>query len=511
MTRDLPPNTPIIVGVGFQQEKLEDPTASAEPYRLMVEAVRKAAADACRAPSMHGSGARRQADAGSDALIPAIESITVPQGMWEYRNPGKMIADALGCPAAKSILAGLGVLQLGLLSDLCNAIAAGEREIGVVTAGEAKYRRLRSTITGQPVADTASDGWPPPDEHQTSTDMWCSDLESKRGLTSPVEFFAIIESALRYARGISIERHRDDLAALYSAFSKVAAENPHAWFRDPRDVEEIRDATPKNPMLAFPYTKRHASQWNVNQAVAILVCSAGKARALGLDDARWVYPLAAVQSKHVVAPAQMRHLHTRLGTVVVGERAMALAGVTPKDLAAAELYSCFPAAIQSFAADLQIPAECPWTVTGSMAFFGGPFNNASVEGAAAMVEHLRAGTGQRVGLVSNLSGIFSKQSCVVLSNAPSPQGYRFEDVTAEVAAANPPLPIREDYVGPATIVGYTVVFQGGAPSHAIAYCDVPGGARTVVRSSTPALLDALMRDEGVGKTVQVAADGDFSL
>jgi len=153
----------------------------------------------------------------------------------------------------------------------------------------------------------------------------------------------------------------------------------------------------------------------------------------------------------------------------------------------------------------------PWTVTGSMAFFGGPFNNASVEGFAAMVEHLRgAGTGhagRRVGLVSNLSGIFSKQACAVLSTEPSAAGYRFEDVTAEVAAANPPLPIRDDYVGPATIVGYTVVFAGGAPSHALAYCDTPDGGRTVVRESDPELLAAMMREEFVGRTVVVNAAG----
>lgn len=501
-TTALAPNTAVIVGIGFHQEKREDPTASAEPYQLMVEAVRRAADDA-----------------GSRALLGAIESISIPQGMWEYRNPGKLVADAVGCPNATTILAGLGVLQLQLISDLCNAIAAGERHVGVVVAGEAKYRRLRSTITGQPVADTAAEDLPPPDVHQTSTDMWCSDLESRRGLTSPVEFFAIIESALRHAQGLDLERHRDELAALYGRFSAIAAENPHAWRRDPVSAATIRDASPKNQMLAFPYTKLHASQWNVNQAVALLVCSAERARRMGLDESRWIYPLAAVHSKHVVAPAQMRHLDTRLGTVLVGERALALAGVTPADLTAAELYSCFPAAIQSFARDLRIPAGCPWTVTGSMAFFGGPFNNASIEGAAALAEFLRGdgggrgaarGAARRVGLVSNLSGIFSKQACAVLANAPGPEGYRFEDVTAEVAAANPPVPIRDDYVGPATIIGYTVVFAGGAPSHAIAYCDTPAGERTVVRSEEPALLEAMMREEFCGRTIEVDARGGFA-
>jgi acetyl-CoA C-acetyltransferase len=498
--RALAPNTPVIVGVGFHQEKHDDPAASAEPYALMVEAVRRAAADA-----------------GSTALLGAIESIAVPQGMWEYRNPGKLVADALGCPGAKSILAGLGVLQLQLVSDLCSAIANGERHVGVVTAGEAKYRRLRSTITGQPVADTVQGKeTPPPDEHQTSVDLWCSDLEARRGLTSPVEFFAIIESALRHERGLGIERHRDEIAELYSRFSAIAAANPHAWRREQVPADAIRDPSPRNAMLAFPYTKLHASQWNVNQAVAIIVCSAGRARALGLDETRWIYPLSAAQSKHVVPLAQMRTLQGHLGTVRSSERACALAGLDMRDVTAAELYSCFPAAIQSFARDLRVPAGVPWTVTGSMAFAGGPFNNASIEGVARMVEVLREGAGlgaarRRVGLVSNLSGIFSKQACALFSNEPNPAGYRFEDVTAEVAAEDPPVPLRDDYTGPATVVGYTVVFQGDTPSHAIAICDLPDGARTVVRSEDPAVLAVLMREEYCGRVVEVGAGGAVAL
>lgn len=491
----LAPETPVIVGVGFRQEKRDDPRTSAEPCALMVEAARRAAVDA-----------------GSEAILAAVESIAVPQGMWEYRDPARLVAAALGCPGATTILAGLGVLQLQLVSDLCDAIAAGGREVGIIVAGEAKYRSLRSTITGEPVRDTPTDLLPPPDVHQTSRDMWCSDLESRRGLTSPIEFFAIIESALRHSRGLDIERHRDELAALYGRFSAVAAANPHAWQRRALPAAAIRDAAPRNPMLAFPYTKAHASQWNVNQAVAIIVCSAGRARALGLDPRRWIFPRAAALAKHVVPLAQRQRLESHRGSVVTGARALALAEVRRADIAAAELYSCFPAAIQSFALDVPLPDGCPWTVTGSMAFAGGPFNSASLEGVARMVEVLRGDTVRtRAGLVSNLSGIFGKQACLVLANAPNPYGWRSQDVTAEVAAAEPPLPLRDDYAGPATIVGYTVVFTGGAPSHAIAICDLPDGARTVARSSTPALLDALMRTEAVGLRVEVAADGDFAL
>ena len=259
-------------------------------------------------------------------------------------------------------------------------------------------------------------------------------------------------------------------------------------------------------MLAFPYTKRHSSQWNVNQAVAILVCSVERATRLRLERDGWIFPLAAAQSKHVVPLAQQRLLHSHLGTVLSGERALALAGVSARDVDAAELYSCFPAAIQSFAADLNVPETCPWTVTGAMPFAGGPFNSFSLEGVARMVEVLRGGDGseRRIGLVSNLSGIFAKQACALFSNLPNADGYRYEDVTAEVAARDLPLPLDGDHVGPATIVGYTVVFAGGAPSHAIAICDTPAGRRTVVRSDDRARLESMTREEFCGRVVQVA-------
>jgi acetyl-CoA C-acetyltransferase len=103
-----------------------------------------------------------------------------------------------------------------------------------------------------------------------------------------------------------------------------------------------------------------------------------------------------------------------------------------------------------------------------MPFAGGPFNSFSLEGVARMVEVLRGGersdgSERRIGLVSNLSGIFAKQACALFSNLPNADGYRYEDVTAAVAARDLPLPLDGDYVGPATIVGYTVVFGGGCP------------------------------------------------
>lgn len=496
--QDLPPNTPIIIGVGFCQEKLDDALASAEPVQLMIRAIRDAARDA-----------------GSDAILQQLESISVEQGMWDYRNPGKLIADAIGCPSAKSILADLGVLQMTPLFNLFDAIESGEQHIGVVTGGEAKYRELRAKISGQAVSNTSQDeNTPAPDVYHPTPDPFATEVEAAAGIFMPVELFAVIESAIRYSQGLTVEQHRDNIANLYSGFSEIASRNPHAWSQDIVPAEDIRNAAGKNAMLAFPYTKKHNSQWNVNQAVAIIVCSYGKAKELGLDKSRWIYPVAAAQSRHVVCLAQQKQLHSHPGTVMAGERVYELAGISHKDVTAADLYSCFPSAVQSFAHDLKLDGVCPWSVTGSMAFAGGPYNHGALDGVARMVEVLRSAedkTGTaRFGLTSNLSGIFGKQAVALFSNQPNKNGYCFEDITEAVAAVDKPLPVTGEYTGSARIAGYTVVFNKEEPSHGFAYCDTPSGERTVVKSADKALLTQMTQEEFVGRTITIHADRSFS-
>lgn len=493
--RQLAPNTPVIIGVGFCQNKSDDATQCPEPYQLMVNAVRNAASDA-----------------GRPALLQQLDSISVEQGMWSYRNPGKLIADALGCPQAKSILADLGVLQLTPLFNLFQSIANGEQSIGVVTGGEAKYRELRAKIAGIQVSNTEQgEDTPAPDLYHPTPDPFATPVEQQAGIFMPVELFAVIESALRHEQGLSIEQHRNQLAELYSGFSAIAAENPHAWSQEVVPPQEIRDAGGKNSMIAFPYTKRHNSQWNVNQAVAIIVCSAAKAAELDIDPSRYIYPASAAQSRHVVCLAEQKSLTSHPGTVMAGQRAYALAGIEAKDICAAEMYSCFPSAVQSFAKDLQLNGVCPLSVTGSMAFAGGPYNHGALDGAARMVEVLRGSNSEkRFGISSNLSGIFGKQGIAIFSNAPNPNGYCFEDVTEAVAKIDQPLPTRIDYSGPATVVGYTVSYNKENISHGFVYCDTPCGSRTVARSHDATLLQKMTEQEYVGRTLIINPDHTFS-
>ncbi len=485
----LAPNTPVIIGVGFCQNHAENPMDCPEPYQLMVVAIRDAAKDA-----------------GSEKVLAELDSISVEQGMWQYKNPGKLIADAIGNTKAKSILADLGVLQLNPLFDLLEAIKAGKQSIGVVTGGEAKFRELRAKITGVAVSNTVQgDDTPAPDIYYPTPDPFATQVESDSGIFMPGELFAVIESALRHHQGLGVEEHRDMLGELYHNFSEIASKNPHAWSQEVVPAEEIRNAVGKNTMLNFPYTKKHNSQWNVNQAVAIIVSSYEKAKALGLDESHFIYPVAAVQSRHVVCLAEQKTLYSHLGTVMAGERAYQLAGITHNDINAADLYSCFPSAVQSFALDLKLQGVCPWSVTGSMAFAGGPYNHGALDGVARMVEVLRVGDKQekRVGLTSNLSGIFGKQAVALFSNQPNDKGYCFEDITEVVKAKDIPVPSTGDYLGEATVVGYTVTYNKDEVSHGFVYCDTPDGKRTVAKTHEKAVLELMTKEEFVGKKVTI--------
>ncbi|MEM8499558.1 MAG: hypothetical protein AAF542_16160 [Pseudomonadota bacterium] len=487
-------NTPVIVGLGFEMNRADQARDCPEPLELMLLAIKDAVKDC------------GNSEAGSQ-----LESIAVQQGMWEYSNPAAYLASELNCERALTELSDLGILQLTPFFELCNRISLGQQNIGVHVGGEAKYRELRARINGEEVSNSSlPHDTPAPDTHYRSEDPFASDVEAAAQIFMPVDMFAVIESALRKRSGLGVEEHRDHLADMYAGFSKIAASNEHAWHREPLQAGSIRNAEGKNSMLAFPYTKKHNTQWNVNQAVAIIVCSVAKARQLGIDERQWVYPLSAARSNHVVCLAQQASLCSHEGTRRIGEQAFSLAQLSPADVDMAELYSCFPAAVQSFALDFDLPESCPLSVSGSMAFAGGPYNHSALDGVARMTEVLREQQQHNVGLVSNLSGVFGKTGVILLSNVPGKSPYGFCDVSAQVAAVDHPLTTNLQYQGEAEIIGYTVSFHKDQPIRALMYCDLPNHQRTVVQSTDVELMQSMMEEEWVGRGIRINPDHTVS-
>jgi hypothetical protein len=99
----------------------------------------------------------------------------------------------------------------------------------------------------------------------------------------------------------------------------------------------------------------------------------------------------------------------------------------------------------------------------------------------------------------------------LFSTQPNPNGFQFDDVTEQAAKAEEKLSIDEDYNGPATIFAYTVAYNKGNISHAIAYCDTPEGKRTVLRCNDLPTAEQMTKDEFIGQRVHANRDGSFNL
>ena len=255
------PRTPVLVGVGVVQQRAEDPREALEPLRLMGNALERAAEDA-----------------GSRRLLARADSIRIPRGFWDYSDPGRALAERFGAGAVRTSVAEIGVLQTTLLGAAARDIAEGRADVVLVAGAEARHRAQRAQRLGveAPLTRLAPGA---PDEVLRPHAEIISPLEVKVGLHTPVSQYAVIENALRFAEKQTLDAHRDAVAALQSRASAVAARNPDAWDRTPHSAEAIRGPSRGNRMLAFPYTKLHTSQWNVDQAAGLILCSLEAARA----------------------------------------------------------------------------------------------------------------------------------------------------------------------------------------------------------------------------------------
>ena len=478
------PHTPVLVGVGLVMQREEDPEQAREPLALMIDAARAAGTDC-----------------GQRALLAEIERIAVPVGRWSYRNPGRLIGAALGATRTTSISAVPGVSQQTLLSDACSAIARGDLSTAMVIGGEAGYRLQCARRAGIELNDTVSTDLP--DLEMTPHDDMLPDYEQATGLGSmPVGYYAIVDSAFRHARGFSTGAYRDRIADRYSRFSAVAATNPHAWLRRHISAAEIRDSSANNPMLAFPYTKLHNSQWSVDQASALLFCSVEKAQQLGIARERWVFPQVFTEANHMVNITARGALDRCVGAELAGRAAFTQAGCTPDELDFLELYSCFPVAVESYAHELGIPESIDWTSTGAMPFAGGPFNSFVLHTVGQMAARIRAQPHSR-GMVTTVSGIITKQGFGIWGADPNPHGYEFVDVTRDVVAATDEREVVADYHGAATVAGYTVLYDRAGPQRGVVVVDLPAGKRSIASTDDPRVMTHMITTEFCGANVNL--------
>ena len=109
-------------------------------------------------------------------------------------------------------------------------------------------------------------------------------------------------------------------------------------------------------MVSFPYPKLCTANMQVDQGAGYIVCSVEAARAAGVPEDRWVFPLAGADGNDHWYISNRDELHRSPAIRLAGQAALELAGLGVDDVALVDLYSCFPAVVQMAAAELGLPS-----------------------------------------------------------------------------------------------------------------------------------------------------------
>jgi len=485
--RSLDPRLPVLVGLGAA-------ASSASVADLMTDAVVAAAADA-----------------GAPGLLGRIDSIAVPQGSWSLTDPGRTVARRVGSPDARTLLCEIGVSQQEVINHGLATVAAGHAEIFVVAGAEA---RAFARDGGVDIDEEDR----PPDEVLTRPPDFVAPVEIAAGMIWPVaQQYALIENALAAAEHLSSDGQSTEIAALWARYNAVATHNPEAAFPQPRDASDIATPGPHNRPLAYPYNRWHASQWTVDQASALVICSAERARAAGVPPDRWLFPHVALHSSAAVTLTARRRLEAWPAMGVLGRAAAGHIGRPLRELPLAEVYSCFPAAVRVQQRELELDRAGTPTLNGGMAFSGGPFNHFVLQSLRGLGDRLRQDPAAQ-GLLTTVSGMLSKPGLAVWSATPpaGPGTALLADLAVETTAATDIVPVTEEPPRAATtasVVSFTVTYggeEGYDPVRTVVVVDLPDGVRTAAACEDSGTARLAVTEGLIGRAVSVK-DTTFSL
>lgn len=462
MTRQKPDaSSPVIAGVATLTNHRGDAPVTA------LEMMRRAVAAAVADVSQHG--------VVTDAdILAVVDLVITPRGTWRDTDPGRAAVRSLGGPAPRSIVTEIGVLQQSAVHRAVQEVRSGAARAALIIGGEAKHSAERAGVEPDPTGSLTE-----PDEIVRPHGDLVHRVEIEHGVVVPAQQFALVESALARAAGRTDEEQARLVAELWAEGSQVVRDRDDAWRTEPLTADEIASGDGGNRMISSPYRRAVVSSWNVDQSVALLVTTAERARSWGLADEQ-VMGLVGSASSDLVVPLVARADLAGCPAFALGAAAIEEStGVHPRDADVADLYSCFPSAVQVAARDLGLEGR-PWTVTGGMATFGGPFNSYALHAIAAMAGHLRGQPG-RLGTTTCVSGLLAKVSVAVWSAGPG--AAALHDVTEADRALRSTREVVDDLGDDVEVVAHTVYPRLDGTEMRIEIVEDPEGRRALRTSA----------------------------
>ncbi|MDP1792488.1 MAG: acetyl-CoA acetyltransferase, partial [Acidimicrobiales bacterium] len=477
MSGPIDPRAPCVIGVAQRTVRPAD-GPSPEPLDLWEDVCRSAAIDSMAAGD----------------VLRAADSLQIVYCMaWPYDRPVDRLAEALDITPKHRVYSGIGgTTPQVLVNDAAEAILRGEMELAVITGAEALDTKRRAKKAGERLVWSFRAETPDPFPFEAPFHP----AEVAHNVFQAWLTFPTFDVARRARLGIGMEAYRDQVAQLLAPMSKVAASNPYAWFPRERTASELREATPDNRYVGWPYTKYEVSVMDVDMAATVIVASHAKADELGVPADQRVYLRGWSYATDPVYLAEHRDLSASPAMRAASTEALRCAGIGIDDVAHLDLYSCFASSVHLACDALGVGSDDArgLTVTGGLPFSGGAGSNYMLHSIAAMVDVLRADAGS-LGMVTGVGMHMTKHVFGVYSSDPPPDGAVAPPDQSAIQArldAVAPARITEAPDGSATVAGYTVAHgRDGAASWGLVIGDLPDGTRAYGRVEDPALLSAM--------------------
>ena len=495
-TNKLNDSMPVLVAVGQTVQREPSPDNLPSPLSLAVAASQAALLDC---------GVKNIAKHIDTIAFVRVNSDSIPGRSGPFGrcdNLPRAVGDALGADPTRAIYSVVGgQAPQQLVNEMSARIAAGDCEVVLLTGSEA-IGAMKSAQRGNLDVSWAQERGGELEDRGTGPEL-ISAAEIAGGMGNPPQVYGAFEHAWRHSKGLSKAQHQAHMAALFQPFTDIAAANPYAQFATARSAEYLSTPSQENYRVADPYLKWHVAQDAVNQGAALLLMSVGKAKALGVERERWVFPLGGADTQDKLVTLRPS-LSSSQAMACAADAAFSSAGIGMADVAHLDLYSCFPCAVQYACDALGLdPKTRQLTQTGGLPFFGGAGNNYSMHGIASMVETLRADPGS-TGFVLANGGFMSKESVGLYSTAPNPNWQPVSSLVAQgLIDDTPDAPQAKDPTS-GTIEAYSVVYVKRQPLFGYVF-GISQGERFLARTDSrdEAAISRLLEGDALGREVAV--------
>ena len=260
-----------------QPDEPASPSLSASARSSIVR--RKSPRASNRSRLLEAALRRAEQDSGAK-LLGAIDSLDIVNFLsWRYRDPAKQLSDRLGIAPRHAYYGPVGgESPIRYLHEAAQRIARGECSVAAICGAEAqstatKAERAGLTLPWTPFAHDV------PEPKRGAA--FQKPMAVKLGVFRPITVYPLYEAATSAHWGQTPREALAESGDLWSTFSGVAAQNPHAWLKRRFTADEITTPTPDNRLIAWPYTKLMVANPTVNMGAAVADDQPGESTASG--------------------------------------------------------------------------------------------------------------------------------------------------------------------------------------------------------------------------------------